>query len=192
MATAAQVVVQEPVVVPAPKIVPAAKKAEAKAEAKLMELVFEQETLLTELTAVVRIAETKSTVPILTHLLLEASKDGTVTFTASDLKQTLRSECSADVKMAGAITIPALKFFNYIRLLPKGRVSVKLLPNDHIQIRAGHSNTKMPGRAASEFPATPSPATGTIRLSSRGLKTLLRQSLFAVANTEARFLFNAA
>jgi DNA polymerase-3 subunit beta len=192
MAAPAQVAVQKTVVVPAPKLVPAAKKVEAKVEAKLMELIFEQETLLTELSAVVRVAETKKTVPILTHLLFEAGKDGTVTITASDLKQTLRTEFAADVKVAGAVAIPALKFFNYIRLLPKGRVSVKLLENDHIQIRSGRSNTRIPSRAPSEFPATPSPAKETIRLSSRGVRTLLRQSLFAVANTEARFLFNAA
>jgi hypothetical protein len=105
MAAAVQVAVQEPVVVPAPKIVTAPKKVEAKAEAMLMELVFEQEILLTELTAVVRVAEKKTTVPILTHLLLEAEKDGTVTLTASDLKQTLRIEFAADMKVAGTVGV---------------------------------------------------------------------------------------
>jgi DNA polymerase-3 subunit beta len=50
----------------------------------------------------------------------------------------------------------------------------------------------MPGLAPNSYPASPSVAVAPLRLSCRGLKTLIRQSLFAVANSEDRYLFNAA
>jgi DNA polymerase-3 subunit beta len=50
----------------------------------------------------------------------------------------------------------------------------------------------MPGRSPSQFPARPSMSNETIRLSIRVLKTVLRQSLFAVATGEDRYLLNAA
>jgi DNA polymerase III subunit beta len=48
------------------------------------------------------------------------------------------------------------------------------------------------GVAPNSFPSVSAPALASLRLSSRGLKTLIRQSLFAVANSEERYLFNAA
>ncbi len=69
---------------------------------------------------------------------------------------------------------------------------MKLLANHQMQITAVHSKTKMPGLAPNSFPATPSPEVTPVHLSSRGLKTLIRQSLFAVATSGERYLFNAA
>jgi DNA polymerase-3 subunit beta len=162
-----------------------------KPDAKPMELAVNQETLLTEVAVVARVADVRGTQPILSHILLETSR-GVLTITASDLKRTLRSECPADVKTSGAAAISAQKFLNYLKLLPKGRVSIKLLANQHIQVQAGASRTRMPGRSPSEFPARPSMSSETMRLSSRALKTVLRQSLFAVATGEDRYLLNAA
>jgi len=162
-----------------------------KTDAKPMELAVNQETLLNEVVAVARVADNRGSQPILSHLLLEANR-GVLTITASDLKRTLRTECPAEVKTSGAATICAQKFLNYLRLLPKGRVSMKLLSNQHIQLQAGVSRTRMPGRAPSEFPTRPTASEKIVRLGSRALKTVLRQSLFAVATGEERYLLNAA
>ncbi len=135
-----------------------------------MELAVNQETLLNEIAAVARVADSRGTQPILSHLLLEAGR-GVLTIPASDLNRTLRSECPAEVKTSGAATISAQKFLNYLKLLPKGRVSLKLLANQHIQLQAGASRTRMPGRSPSEFPARPTPSEEIVRLSSRALKT---------------------
>lgn len=178
----ASVAVVEPIAIQDPVAV--------KPAAKLMELAVNQETLLNEVAAVARVSDTRSTQPILSHLLLEASK-GVLTITATDLQRTLRSECPAEVKTSGAATISAQKFLNYIKLLPKGKVSLKMLANQHIQIQAGASRTRMPGRSASEFPARPTPAKEVVQLSSRALRTVLRQSLFAVSTSEDRYLLKA-
>lgn len=160
--------------------------------AKLMELSVDRNNLLAEVTAAARISESKATMPILTHLLLEANAVGLLTITSSDLQRALTTECPAQVKVAGSAAIPAQRFLDYLKLLPEGAVHLKILANSHLQVNAGTSRTRMPGRAASEFPKIPAAPAETIRLSCRVLKTLVRQSLFAVSTAEDRYTLKAA
>lgn len=156
-----------------------------------MEFVADRNQLLTEITIAARVTDTRNTQPLLTHLLIRATSGGVLSITGSDLKRTVTTECPAAIKTLGDIAVPAQKFLSYLKLLPEGRVSIKVLANEKMQITAGHSRTKMPGLSAGSFPSAPSPSTPSVRLSTRGLKTLIRQSLFAVANSEDRYLFNA-
>ena len=59
------------------------------------------------------------------------------------------------MKKPGACTIPARKLYDYIKLLPDGDISIKLMDNHWVQIRAGRSNTKMVGMARANFPQVP-------------------------------------
>jgi DNA polymerase-3 subunit beta len=144
-----------------------------------------------EVAAAERASDSRGTPPILSHLLLDA-KDGVLAITGCDLKRRLRSECPAEVKVAGKAAVSAQKFLSYLKVLPKGRIAVKLLENQHLQVHAGPSRTRMPGRNPADFPAIPEPAADVVRLSSRALKTVLRQTVFAVATTGQRYLLNAA
>lgn len=157
-----------------------------------MELIVDQKALLAEVSVAARAADSRGTQPILSHLLLEASRDGLLTITGSDLKRTLRGECAASVKTPGTAAVSAQKLHNYLRLLPEGNVSLKVLPNGHLQLQAGNSRTRMPGRPPAEFPQPPTPGKDVIRLSSRSLKTIVRQSIFAVATGEEKYVLNAA
>jgi DNA polymerase-3 subunit beta len=157
-----------------------------------MEFVADRNQLLAEVTAAARATDSRSTQPLLSHLLLRATGGGVLSITGSDLKRTITTECPAAIKTLGEAAVPAQKLLNYLKLLPEGKASMKLLANYQMQITAGHSRTRMSGLAPKSFPSAPSPSVTPLRLSSRGLKTLIRQSLFAVANSEDRYLFNAA
>jgi len=156
-----------------------------------MEFSVDRNQLLNEVTVAVRAADAKSTQPLLSHLLLRATGSSVLSIRASDLNRTITTECPASVKIIGEAAIPAQKLLHYLKLLPEGRVNMKLLSNQQLQITAGHSRTKMSGLAPNSFPAAPVPPATVTQLSSRGLKTLIRQSLFAVASSEDRYLFNA-
>ena len=120
-----------------------------------MEITVSRQDLLKELTATQSVVERKTTIPILSNFLIEAADD-TLTITATDLDQAIRTTCPARVKKAGACTIPARKLFDYVKLLPEGDISIKLLENHWVQIRSGRSNTKMVGLAAPTIPRSPS------------------------------------
>ena len=75
--------------------------------------------------------------------------------TATDLDQAIRTSAAVKVKKPGACTIPARKLYDYIKLLPDGDISIKLLENHWVQIRSGRSNTKMVGMARANYPQVP-------------------------------------
>src|ERR1700755_1614543 len=138
-----------------------------------LEITVSRAELLRELTAAQSGVERKTTIPILSNFLFAASEDGKLTIPATDLDQSLKTSCSAKVKKAGACTIPARKLYDYIKLLPEGDISLKLMDNHWVQIRAGRSNTKMVGMARANFSQGPGfPGTGAGRIPLAGGKKM--------------------
>jgi DNA polymerase-3 subunit beta len=163
-----------------------------------LEITVSRAELLRELTAAQSVVERKTTIPILSNFLFEASAaaDGSadrLTITATDLDQSIRTSCAAKVKKPGACTIPARKLFDYIKLLPEGDISIKLMDNHWVQIRAGRSNTKMVGMARANFPAVPEfPAAGAVKIALASLKNMIAKTIFAISNEESRYTLNGA
>jgi DNA polymerase III subunit beta len=167
-------------------------EAMAAAGTTTMEITVSKFDLLRELTATQSVVERKTTIPILSNFLFEASGDR-LSVTATDLDLSLRTSCPAKVKKEGACTIPARKLYDYVKLLPDGDISVKLLENHWINIRLGRSNTKMVGMARSNFPALPAfPTAGVIKLPAQVLRTMISKTIFAISNEESRYTLNGA
>jgi DNA polymerase-3 subunit beta len=163
-----------------------------------MEISVSRQDLLRELSATQSVVERKTTIPILSNFLLEAGPgegDATdrLTITATDLDQSIRTSCAARVKKPGACTIPARKLFDYVKLLPDGDISIKLMENHWVQIRSGRSNTKMVGMARANFPQVPEfPETGLTQLSAASIKSMISKTIFAISNEESRYTLNGA
>lgn len=148
--------------------------------------------LLRELTAAQSVVERKTTIPILSNFLFEADGER-LTITATDLDQSLRTSCPARVKKSGACTVPARKLYDYIRLLPEGDISIKLMDNHWVQIRAGRSNTKMVGMARANFPQVPEfPAVGSVKIAAPSLKSMISKTIFSISSEESRYTLNGA
>jgi len=73
-----------------------------------MEFSVNKSVLLNELSTTQGVVERKTTIPILSNLLVEA-REGRVTITATDLELSVRTSCEAKVKREGAGTVPAKK-----------------------------------------------------------------------------------
>jgi DNA polymerase-3 subunit beta len=157
-----------------------------------LEFTVSRAELLRELTAAQSVVERKTTIPILSNFLFEAADDK-LTITATDLDQSVRTSCAAKVKKPGACTIPARKLFDYIKLLPEGDISIKLMDNHWVQIRAGRSNTKMVGMARANFPVVAEfPSTGASKISAASLRNMISKTIFAISNEESRYTLNGA
>jgi DNA polymerase-3 subunit beta len=157
-----------------------------------MEISISRQELLRELTATQSVVERKTTIPILSNFLLEAADDRLI-ITGTDLDQSMKTSCSAKVKKPGACTIPARKLYDYIKLLGDGDISIKLLENHWVQIRAGRSNTKMVGMARANFPQVPEfPEASITKIPSASLKNLISKTIFAISNEESRYTLNGA
>jgi DNA polymerase-3 subunit beta len=157
-----------------------------------MEITVSKFELLRELTATQGVVERKTTIPILSNYLFEASGDK-LSLTATDLDLSLRTACSAKVKKEGSCTIPARKLHDYVKLLPDADITIKLLENHWISIRCGRSNTKMVGMARSNFPTLPVfPTVGVVKIPAQVLRGMIAKTGFAIASEESRYTLNGA
>ena len=162
------------------------------AQGSAMEITVTRQELVKELTATQSVVERKTTIPILSNFLIEAEGDR-LNITATDLDQAIRTSAEVKVKKPGACTIPARKLYDYIKLLPDGDISIKLLDNHWVQIRSGRSNTKMVGMARANYPQVPEfPSVAATSISTLALKTLIARTIFAISNEESRYTLNGA
>jgi DNA polymerase-3 subunit beta len=157
-----------------------------------MEITVSRQELVKELTATQSVVERKTTIPILSNFLIEADGDR-LNITATDLDQAIRTSAAVKVKKPGSCTIPARKLYDYIKLLPEGEISIKLLENHWVQIRSGRSNTKMVGMARANYPQVPEfPSIAATSIPTLALKTLIARTIFAISNEESRYTLNGA
>jgi DNA polymerase-3 subunit beta len=157
-----------------------------------MEITVSKSDLLKELTATQGVVERKTTIPILSNFLFEAAGDK-LNITATDLDLSLRTSCPAKVKKEGSCTVPARKLYDYVKLLPEGEISLKLLENHWVQIRSGRSNTKMVGMARANFPSLPAfPTADVVKIPVKVLHNMIAKTIFAISNEESRYTLNGA
>ena len=157
-----------------------------------LEITVSKFELLRELTATQGVVERKTTIPILSNYLFEASADK-LSLTATDLDLSLRTSCNAKVKKEGSCTIPARKLYDYVKLLPDAEITIKLLENHWVSIRCGRSNTKMVGMAKSNFPSLPVfPTAGVVKIPAQVLRAMIAKTGFAIASEESRYTLNGA
>ena len=108
-----------------------------------MEFTVSRADLVRELSLSQGVVEKKTTIPILSNVLVEADGER-IDLTATDLELGIRCSCAARVKKAGAGTIPARRLLDYVRLLPDGDVQVKIAENHWANLTCGRSRRASP------------------------------------------------
>jgi DNA polymerase-3 subunit beta len=156
-----------------------------------MEFTVGKSDLVRELSLSQGVVEKKTTIPILSNVLLEASGDR-VTLTATDLELGIRCSCPARVKKEGAGTVPARKLLDYVRLLPEGDVNMKFLENHWASITSGRSRTRLAGMSRESFPELPQMPETIAEVPIRTLSSMIARTSFAISLEESRFTLNGA
>jgi DNA polymerase-3 subunit beta len=101
------------------------------------------------------IVEKKSTMPILSHVLLEARKAGQLVVSATDLDLAVSSEHSCEVVKEGSLAVSARHLYDIVRALPETTVSLKRAQNNYLELRSGSAEFRIVGLPAEDFPALP-------------------------------------
>lgn len=156
-----------------------------------MDITIKKEDLLRELQYVQGVVERKTTVPILSNLLLETSGNSLV-ITATDLDVTLQCGCRASIKVSGAATISARKLFDIVRLLPDAEIHFKAATSDWINLTCERSRFKVAGLSKDNFPDIPSVEGKTVTLPARALRYMITRSIYAITQEESRYTLNGA
>jgi DNA polymerase-3 subunit beta len=161
----------------------------AREEHQAMEFSVSKSELLNELSTTQGVVERKTTIPILSNLLVEA-KGSRLTITATDLELSIRTSCEAKIKKEGAGTIPAKKLLELVRLLPEGEIKVKLLENHWVEIVSDRKKYKLVGMARENFPALPAMPHTLVKIPAAILESLIAKTKFAISMEESRYTLN--
>jgi len=156
-----------------------------------MEFSAKKSELLKELNLTQGVVERKTTIPILSNLLLETA-DSRLRISATDLELGLRCGCPAKVKKEGAGTIPAKRLLEIVRSLPEAEIRFKILENHWVQVTCERSSFKLVGMARDNFPVLPSIPKALAEVSAGVLTTLVHKTIFAISSEESRYTLNGA
>lgn len=156
-----------------------------------MEFSVKKFDLLEELNLTQGVVERKTTIPILSNLLVEA-KGSRLIITATDLELSIRTSCEAKVKKEGAGTIPAKKLLELVRLLPDGEIKFKLQENHWVHITSDRKNYKLVGMSKDNFPALPAFPHALVKIPAKLLADAIAKTTFAISLEESRYTLNGA
>jgi DNA polymerase III subunit beta len=155
-----------------------------------MNLTISKEQILTGLQAVQNVVGARTTLPILSNVLLRAEKDS-VEFTATDLDVSVVCSVEAKVKKPGGTTIPVKKLFGIVKELNGNEIEMETDEKNVTVIRCGPSYYKIHGLSADEFPPLPKfKDDKKVSLQQETIKAMLRKTKFAVSTDESRYVLN--
>lgn len=155
-----------------------------------MKIVCSQQKLACGLSVVKPAVSSKSLLPILTHILLDArAGDARVRFAATTLDVGINGWIPAQIEEPGAIAVPARLICDFVNTLPQGQVEMTLnVQTQTLRVISGRMAANIKGIDAKEFPELSSSADfkAQVSLEAKALGEMLDRVVFAAATDESR------
>jgi DNA polymerase-3 subunit beta len=155
-----------------------------------MNLTIAKEQILSGLQAVQNVVSTRTTLPILSNVLLRAEGDR-LELTATDLDVTICCSVEAKVKKVGATTVPVKKLFGLSRELTGLDIELEVDDKNVFSFSAGPSFYKINGLSSEEFPPIPKfKEEKKVVLPQATVKSMFRKTAFGMSTDESRYVLN--
>lgn len=155
-----------------------------------MKLAIAKEQILQGLQAVQNVVGSRTTLPILSNVLLKAA-DNRVELTATDLDVTVSCAVEAKVHTPGSTTIPVKKFFGICRELGHFEIDLETDERNVCTLSAGNSYYRINGLPAEDFPPLPLFSDKRhVVLPQEKLRAMLKKTAFAISSDESRYVLN--
>ncbi len=157
-----------------------------------MQVTLERSALLKALGHVHRVVERRTTIPILSNVLV-AAEGHALLLKATDLDLEVTEKLPADVSQAGATTLPAHILYDIVRKLPDGAQVSLEGGKDAAQLllRSGRSRFTLQALPESDFPdLAAGEFTHRFALAAADLKKLIDKTQFAISTEETRYYLN--
>ena len=165
-----------------------------------MKFQIERKHLLLGLQRVSGVVEKRSTMPILSHILISTSdsltdteEKASIVIFATDLEISVQDRYPAHVISPGQLTCPAKKLLEIVRELPDGMIRIELQENYWIAIEAGKAYFKIAGLPSDDFPAASfleGEGDTQISLPAPVFLKLIRKTVFATGENDQRYILN--
>lgn len=155
-----------------------------------MRFTIARERLQEALTSVASAVPTKTTLPVLSNILVEATERG-LRLSGTDLDVAVSVEVPAEVEAPGALTLPAKRLGEIARELPPAPVKVAALGEQRATLECGRTRFKLLGLPRDEYPAFPPvDFSAPWRIKAGMLHELISRTAFAVSTEESRPILN--
>jgi len=155
-----------------------------------MNLTISKEQIINGLQAVQNVVSTRTTLPILSNVLLRAEGDK-LELTATDLDVTIACAVEAKVKKPGASTVPVKRLFGIVRELSNSEIDLEVDEKNACTIRSGPSFYKINGLSADEFPPMPKfKEDKKVVMPQETVRGMMKKTSFAISTDESRYVLN--
>ena len=155
-----------------------------------MKFVIGRNTFQTCLGKIQGIAERRSTIPILSNILISGEKDN-IYIVATDLEIGVMEITKAEKVEKGAICVSARKLYDIMREFSEEHVEIQSGENFWVSIKAGKTTFNLPGLDPKEFPAFPqTEGSANFSIGSSDLLEMIEKTVFAASSEESRFNLN--
>jgi DNA polymerase III subunit beta len=155
-----------------------------------MEFKCSKESLYEGVQNVERIVATRSTLPIIGNILLEAGKSK-LQISANNLEIGMEVDIKATVDEEGSILVPAKIFSGIVSKLPDTEISVKTVDKGIVKIAYKQSNFNINGLSPDEFPALPKIKEGkSFNIDSKVMSEMIEQTVFSVSMSEDKYVLS--
>ncbi len=137
------------------------------------------------------IVEKKSTMPILSHVLLEAKQGDQLHVSATDLDIAVSGDHKCEVLKDGALAVSAKHLYDIVKSLPEPTVTLKKAANNYLELKSGPAEFRIVGLPAEDFPALPKfDKVHFVSIDASTLLGLIDRTAFAVSSDETRYNLN--
>ncbi len=161
-----------------------------------MELTVAKKDLLRLVTRMQGVAERKSTMPVLSNVLLAVEGPNALRVAATDLYLALFGKIAGEVHKGGSVAVPAKDLFERVKMMPDGPIHIATQDNATTTLKATGSARRytLRGMLGEDFPPLPTPAEGspTLALEVDVLKQLIDKTHFSISTDETRAHLNSA
>lgn len=155
-----------------------------------MEFRIDKEVFLKSLQKIQGIVEKRTSMPILSNVLLEAS-DSALHVTATDLEVGMKSIYPAEVVAPGRITVGAKKLYEIVKELPNQLITFSTKENDWVEIKCGKVHFNIVGLSPEEFPYFPAVKEESLfEIESVLLKAMIEKTSYAICNDDTKYNLN--
>jgi len=153
-----------------------------------MKFIIQKEKIEKTINTINSVISSKTTLPILAYVLIEAR--GRVKLTATDLEVGIRTEIDCEISREGSATFPGRKLAEIIRELPEGNLQIEA-ENTVITLSCGKAFFKVYGLPPTDFPLLPEITPENVfSISQSQLKEMFTKTMFAMSEEEARYVLN--
>ncbi|NJD39317.1 MAG: DNA polymerase III subunit beta [Geobacter sp.] len=155
-----------------------------------MHFKIERDIFLKALQKVQGIVEKRTSMPILSNILLEAAGDA-IEVTATDLEVGLKGRYPAKVERDGKITVGAKKLYEIVKELPNEEIAFTAKDNDWVEIICGKVRFNIVGLPSDEFPAVAVVKDEQLlELEAALLRRMIEKTSYAICNDETKYNLN--